>query len=199
MAAKGTPAVPMVRVPNQDQTYIQWVLDAGAGGIVVPQVQSAKAVQQAVSASLYPPRGVRGFGPRRPAEYERHYHEVVTTANDHVVVIAQIENIQAVEAIDEIVRVADLSAVIIGPGDLSVALGTPLDKKHPTVLTAIDRVKAAATSGGLPVGMAGTSDVETAVSWLQQGFQFATLGNAHGMLMRASRDFVERVRDGVTD
>ena len=119
------------------------------------------------------------------------------TANDHIVVMAQIEDVNAVNDIGRIVEVPDLAAIIIGPGDLSVALGTVFDRKHPTVLEAIDRVKSAALAAKMPVGMAGTSDPETAIGWLQQGFQFATLGNTNGMLMRASRDFVERVRRGV--
>ena len=197
MAAKGSETVPLIRVPNSDEGYIKQVLDAGAGGIVVPQVQSAEDVGRAVSACLYPPGGTRGFGPRRPAHYERLYEEVMQTANDHIVVMAQIEDVNAVNDIGRIVEVPDLAAIIIGPGDLSVALGTVFDRKHPTVLEAIDRVKSAALAAKMPVGMAGTSDPETAIGWLQQGFQFATLGNTNGMLMRASRDFVERVRRGV--
>ena len=170
---------------------------AGAGGIVVPQVQSAEDVKRAVSACLYPPRGTRGFGPRRPADYGRNHDEVVRTANDHIVVIAQIENVNAVNDIERIVGVTDLAAIIIGPSDLSVALGAVLDKTHPTVSEAIDRVKSAALAVNLPVGMAGTTDPATAIDWLKKGFQFATLGNTNGMLMRASRDFIDSVRRGV--
>jgi len=199
MAAKGSGTVPLIRVPNSDEAYIKWVLDAGAGGIVVPQVQSAEDVERAVSACLYPPRGTRGFGPRRPSDYERNYEEVVRTANDHIVVIAQIEIVNAVNDIERIVAVPDLAAIIIGPGDLSVALGAAFDKKHPTVLEAIDRVKSTALAANMPVGMAGTSDPETAIGWLRQGFQVATLGNTNGMLMRASRNFVDSVRRGVSE
>ena len=71
--------------------------------------------------------------------------------------------------------------------------------KYPTVLEAIDRVKSTALAANMPVGMAGTSDPETAIGWLRQGFQFATLGNTNGMLMRSSRDFVDSVRRGVSE
>ena len=93
---------------------------------MVPQVQSAEDVERAVSACLYPPRGTREFRPRHPSDYERIYEEVVQTENDHIVVIAQIEIVNAVNDFERIVAVPDLAAIIIGPGDLSVALGTAL-------------------------------------------------------------------------
>ena len=103
----------------------------------------------------------------------------------------------AVDEIEEIVRIPHLAGVLIGPNDLAAALGLIFQKQHPRVLAAIDKVKAAARQAGLPLGMAGLSDPESAVQWLQSGFQFATLGNINGMLMRASRDFVASVREGI--
>ena len=105
--------------------------------------------------------------------------------------------VQAVVEIEEIVRIPQLAGVLIGPNDLAAALGLIFQKEHPRVLAAIDKVKVAARQAGLPVGMAGLSDPESAVQWLQSGFQFATLGNINGMLMRASWDFVASVREGI--
>jgi 2-keto-3-deoxy-L-rhamnonate aldolase RhmA len=197
MATMASDTVPIIRVPNSDEAFIKCVLDAGAGGVLVPQVRDAEDARRAVAACLYPPEGIRGFGPRRPANYERNYAEVSATANDHIVVWAQIENTGAVDEIEEIVRIPHLAGVLIGPNDLAAALGLIFQKDHPRVLEAIDTIKAAAQAAGLPVGMAGLSDPESAVKWLRAGFQFATLGNINGLLMRASRGFVDSVKQGI--
>jgi len=199
MATAASDAVAIIRVPGNDETFIKRVLDAGAGGVLVPQVRSAEDARKAVAACLYPPEGIRGFGPKRPANYERNYAEVAETANQHIVAWVQIENMGAVDEIEEIVRIPHLAGVLIGPNDLAAALGLIFQKQHPRVLAAIDKVKAAARQAGLPLGMAGLSDPESAVHWLQSGFQFATLGNINGMLMRASRNFVASVREGIAE
>ncbi len=197
MATMGSNTVPLVRVPINDEAYIKRLLDAGAGGILVPQVRNAEDVKQAVAACLYPPEGIRGFGPRRPANYERNYAEVAESANDHIVTWVQIENMGAVNEIEEIVRTPHLSGVIIGSNDLAASLGVIFQKEHPTVIEAIQKVKSAAHEAGMPVGMAGTKDPEGAIGWIKDGFQFATLGNTNGLLMRASQDFIARVKEGI--
>ena len=199
MAAKGTEAVPLVRVPANDDVFIKCVLDAGAGGVLVPQVRSPQDVQRAVAACLYPPDGIRGFGPRRPANYERNYPEVVKSANDHIVVWVQIEHLEAIEQIEKIVKTPRLDGVIIGPGDLSASLGVIFQKRHPKVLEAIERVKTAAQRAGVPAGMAGLTDAQEAIEWIRKGFQFATLGTSDDLLMRASRDFIASVRQGIEE
>ena len=197
IACKGTEAVPIVRVPNGDPAFIKQVLDAGAGGIVVPQVHSAKEAEQAVAACHYPPAGTRGFGPRRPSNYERDYQGVVDSANENIVCWIQVESVGALEEIETIVRIPNLAGVIIGPNDLAASLGVIFQKEHPTVVAAIERILSAAQKTGLPAGMAGLSNVEQATHWLNAGFQFATLGNTYGVLMRASEAFVREVRAGI--
>ena len=71
MATKGAPATPIVRVPWNDHVMIKRVLDAGAAGIIVPMVRTAAEARRAVEACLYPPEGIRGYGPRRPSNYGR--------------------------------------------------------------------------------------------------------------------------------
>ena len=70
-------------------------------------------------------------------------------------------------------------------------------KHHPSVLEAIDRISKAAQRAGVPAGMAGLTNKEEAVGWLCEGFQFATLGNTFGVLMRASQEFITGVREAI--
>ncbi len=181
MATKGSDVAPMVRVPWNDPVMIKRVLDAGAAGILAPMVRSAEDVVRAVEACLYPPAGIRGFGPRRPANYERNFAEYIANANDHIVIWVQIEHIDAVNAIDEIVSVPRLDGVFVGSNDLSGSMGLLGQPRHPQVLAAIDRVIAAARGAGVPMGIAGPAAPVDANAWLEKGVQFMTLGGDQGL------------------
>ena len=194
MACKGSDTVPMVRVPSHDPVFIKRVLDSGAGGILIPQVRSADDVEGAVSACLYPPDGDRGVGPRRPSNYYRDVAECTRTANQHIVIWAQIEHIDAISDIDRIVRVPRLDGVMPGPADLAASMGLPGKPGHPAVSGAIQQMQQAAQSAGIAAGMAGGVDSEVNRQWLARGFQFMTLGNLNSLLTDASQRLVEHAR-----
>lgn len=96
MAVQGSDTVAIVRVSSHDHVFIKRVLDAGAGGILIPQVRSAEEAREGVSACLYPPDGNRGLGPRRPSNYYRDVAECYRTANQHIVIWVQIEHVDAI-------------------------------------------------------------------------------------------------------
>lgn len=194
MATKGTGVTPVVRVAWNDQVLVKQVLDSGAGGILVPLVRSAAEAERAVAACLYPPQGVRGFGPRRPSNYERDAEQYIATANDGITIWVQIEHVDAVESIDAIVHTPRLDGVIIGSNDLSGSMGLLGQPRHPRVLAAIDTVMAAGKAAGLPVGIAGPHEPEAAMRWLRAGMQFTTLGSAAGMLSDTSDAALRGVR-----
>jgi len=122
-AASG-PAEMIVRVPWNDAVRIKRVLDVGASGILVPMVETAEEARSAVEATRYQPEGVRGVGPLRAANYGQEFDEYVSTANENVLVIAQIETETGVQNAEAIAGVDGVDALFIGPSDLSVSLGT---------------------------------------------------------------------------
>ena len=195
MATKGSSVTPVVRVAWNDAVLIKRVLDAGAGGILVPMVRTGAEARQAVEACLYPPSGIRGFGPRRPSNYERDAAEYIATANDNVVIWVQIEHADAISNIDEIARTPRLDGMIVGSNDLSGSMGLLGQPRHPQVLAAIDRVITAARAAGVPVGIAGPAEPQAAFKWLQKGMQFITLSSVAGMLVEASEAAVQGVRE----
>lgn len=186
MAAKGTGVAPVVRVPWNDPVLIKPVLDSGAAGVLVPLVKTADEARLAVSACLYPPAGVRGFGPRRPSNYEREAAEYIPLANESVAVWVQIEHIEAVRNIMDIARTPRLDGLFIGSNDLSASMGLLGQPRHPDVLAAIGRVIQAGREVGVPVGIAGPGDPQAAYDWIEQGMQFITLGGTTGMLIAAA-------------
>jgi 2-keto-3-deoxy-L-rhamnonate aldolase RhmA len=120
-----TPSI--VRVPGIDST-INRVLDAGADGVVIPQVESAQQAQAVVDRARFAPIGRRGLGAGRGTAYGVHLADRGFTANENarVLVCVQIESQTGVDNAHEILSVPGLDAVVIGPGDLSHSLGEPM-------------------------------------------------------------------------
>ena len=194
MATKGTPVAPMVRVPWNDPVLIKRVLDAGAAGVLVPMIRTPEDARLAVAACRYPPQGIRGFGPRRPADYERHFQPYIDTANDNIVVWLQVEHVDAVDNIDCICQIENIDGLFIGACDLSASLGLLGQTDHPNVLAAIERTFQAARAAGIPIGMAGPADPKFAAQWIRKGVQFIVLGSDQNYLVHASQSVLKGVR-----
>ena len=115
MAVRGTGAAPFVRVPAGDPIIIKPVLELHPAAIIAPQVQTVADVERVVAACKYPPVGIRGFGPRRGRGFGgQPYPEYLTDADEQIMVIVQIEHIDAVNALDEIVAVEGLDGLCVG-------------------------------------------------------------------------------------
>lgn len=149
LAIEARSAAPLARVLANDPVAIGRALDLGAHGVVVPSVDSAEQAASAVSASRYPPRGTRGFGPMRAPL------TLGANAFEDVAVIVQIESAAAVERVPDIAGVDGVAALYVGPWDLSVSLGCPVppDLDDIVLAGAIARVRAAADAAGLPAGV----------------------------------------------
>ncbi|MFE4542311.1 HpcH/HpaI aldolase/citrate lyase family protein [Arthrobacter sp. NPDC056727] len=115
-----TDTAALVRVAENQPALIGAALDAGAEGVIVPDVEDAGAAARAVRACKYAPLGSRSWGPMRAVHGVGVDPAVV---NSRTVCLVMIESKAAVEAIDEILDVPGIDGVYIGPADLSVSLG----------------------------------------------------------------------------
>ena len=116
MATKGSDTAVLVRVPWNDPVLIKPVLDIGADGIIVPMVRTVDEVRRAVAACRYPPDGIRGFGPRRASGFGRlGGPDYCRLANESIIVVVQIEHIDAVNNLDEILAVPGLTSIADRP------------------------------------------------------------------------------------
>lgn len=191
--AKGVPA--LVRVAGSATPFIKPILDAGADGIIVPQVRSVEEVRQVVSDCRYPPLGRRGYGPRVPSNYGRDGGSgYVERANRGVFVAVQIETVEALRAIDEIVAIAGLDSIVLGPWDLSASLGRLGDVDHPEVVAALELVIATAKAAGLAVGTGMGPDPAYAAVMARRGVQWIQMGADYGYLVRCMDDLSRSVR-----
>jgi len=180
MQAMGnTTVTPIIRVAWNDPVLIKKALDTGAHGIIVPYVNTRADAERAVGACLYPPRGIRGCGPRRGVILDPDY---LTTANDEVLIVIQIETEEAVENVEEILSVEGIDAYFVGPYDLSASMGLLGDLSNMKVQAAIAKVRESGRGAGLPGGLwmgAGTSLEQR----IREGWQFISLGMDVNLLM----------------
>ncbi len=183
----------IIRVPLNDEIWIKKVLDTGASGILVPQVNTAEEARRAVRFSKYPPVGTRSVGVSRAHAYGTNLQGYLENANQSLAVIVQAEHILAVEHIEEIAAVEGLDAVLIGPYDLSASMGIPGQVESPEVQAAIRRVLDVCRSRGLPAGIFAATG-ERARAFVEQGFTLVGAASDTLLLDQAARALLAKLR-----
>jgi 2-dehydro-3-deoxyglucarate aldolase len=194
IAARDTPCV--VRLPNHDEIWIKRVLDMGAAGVIVPQVNTADQARNMVRYAKYAPEGQRGVGVSRAHGYGYAVADYIARANQETAVIVQAEHIDAVHNIDAITDVSGLDAVLIGPYDLSASMGKMGQVNDPEVVAAIDSVARAARRKNLRLGFFGVS-VDAVKSRLAEGFTLIAAGVDTMMLGQAASELCRALKDQV--
>ena len=147
----------VVRVPGALEVPIKKVLDLGAEGIIVPQVNTAEEAASVVRHARYSPAGSRGVGLSRAHGYGLRFQQYLETANERIAVIVQAEHVRAVENIESIVKVEGIDAVFVGPYDLAASLGKMGRIDDPAVTAAIEHVANTCQAAGIPLGYFGVS------------------------------------------
>jgi 4-hydroxy-2-oxoheptanedioate aldolase len=166
---------PIVRVTTNDAPTILRFLDTGVHGLHVPWVNSAAEAERAVRAVKYSPRGIRGLAGSRASEWglREPIGAYVQRANRETLVVIQVETQDAVDAIDDYLKIDGVDVLFLGPTDLSQSLGHPGDLEHPDVLATLDRVADAVIGSGVTLGIyAGSVDMTKA--WLDRGARYFT-------------------------
>ena len=175
IALRGSKSTALVRPTANDPAQIKQILDLGAEGIVVPEVEDAACCAAAVAAARYPPLGRRGFGPRRAARLDGGRSAYLARADEEIAVLVMIESAAAVANVDAILKTPGLDGVMVGPADLAVTMGHLRDLGDPEVRTAITAVREACRRQSVPFGIfAGTE--QAAREWSAAGARFMTIG-----------------------
>lgn len=191
----GTTAV--VRVPDNNPKSLLRVLEAGAGGIIVPHVFTAQEAADVVAAMKYPPQGRRGMGRQRTAMFGlADFDEYLEWANTQIMVSIMVEDKEAVDRIEEIAAVPGLDMIFVGPGDMSASLGVPggnrLDEPKRYVKRAVDAIR---DQGGPAIGMPGYTEDEVP-ALVEAGVQFITSPSSDkGVLSAGFRDALARIKE----
>jgi len=195
-ALAATPATPIVRMLKNDPDLMRPYLDMGAGGVLVPFVNTADEARRGARALRYPPTGTRGYGPARASQYGFD-PEYFRTANENLVYLPIIEDAEAVANCEALLAVEGVDSFIVGPVDLSISLGVPMQFEHPRFQEAIRAVIAAGRAAGKPLGTAvyggDPYNPETYQRFLDQGFTLLLVGGDEWMLHAGCRKLIECV------
>jgi 2-keto-3-deoxy-L-rhamnonate aldolase RhmA len=192
-AIAGTRLQPVVRVPWNDAVAIKRVLDAGAQTLLVPFVQNAEEARAAVAATRYPPGGIRGMAGMSRASRFGTAPNYLTTANEGMAVIVQLETREAIARVGEIAAVDGIDALFVGPGDLSATMGHVGQLQHPAVMDEVRKAVAGAKAAGKPIGTVGGTP-EIVAQYRDMGFDFLAIASDLGLLMRGAQAAAAAVR-----
>mgnify|MGYP000606662337 CR=1 FL=1 len=182
-----------MRVPSSKPEHILNALDCGASGIVAPHIDCVEAAQSLAKKSQFGAGG-RGYaGSTRAAHYTgktiaRHLQD---SANN-TAVIAQIEDIEALECIEDIVAVDGIDCFFIGMIDLTVALGAD-SPKDPVVIAAAESICQAAQANGRRLGIFVTSQ-EDVEFWRARGVSLFLLGADHSFILQGANALADKLK-----
>ncbi len=174
----------LVRVPSVDEVWIKKALDTGPAGIIIPHVNTPEQVKRILSWSMYPPEGKRSAGISRAQDYGLNLKEYMEKANKNLVIAPQVEHKEAVDNIEAIAEIPELSVLFIGPYDLSGSVGKLGRVNDPEVWEMIQRVRTACAKAGLACGIFGV-DEEAVKPYIDMGYSLIAIGTDTAYLSKS--------------
>lgn len=184
---------PITRIPNHEDSTILRYLDRGVQGIIVPHVNTAQVAESVARAARYWPDGHRGMAGGRPHDYGVGVSRDESTRwiNTQILVIPMIEETEAVDNLDAILKVPGVDVLHVASGDLGQSMGNPgAEKVRALMRQVVPRIRA----GGKLVGVGGNSPSDAAgiAEFIKLGANFVTI-SALGLLRLGADDFRRRV------
>jgi 4-hydroxy-2-oxoheptanedioate aldolase len=180
-AISTTETVPLVRITWNDAGDAMRALDAGAYGVICPNIETREECERFVGACRYAPMGYRSVGPRRAvlyagADYMKH-------ANDTVLTIVQVETAKGLANVEAIASVKGLDMLYIGPSDLGLSLGREAraDQTDPVVVEAMDKIFKAAKAAKIGAGIY-CRNADYAQAMMEKGYDLVTVTSDEAMI-----------------
>ncbi|KAJ7318116.1 Pyruvate/Phosphoenolpyruvate kinase-like domain-containing protein [Mycena albidolilacea] len=150
--------IPVVRVPSKTAfDCMAWCLDAGAGGIIIPHLETVQEMKEVINACRFPPIGHRSFPPFSfipgVTDTTPEGETVFSLANKHVAIIPQIESRAGIKNLEEIMNMKDISAFMVGAGDLRLDMGLSLGMTgdEPEFVAAMEKAKKVSEQTNIPL------------------------------------------------
>jgi 4-hydroxy-2-oxoheptanedioate aldolase len=193
-ALSSTPATPVVRVPGNMSMYIQRVLDLGAYGVIVPQVNTRDEAVEVVANVRYAPRGHRSWGPVRGAIYGG--PDYFANSASELMTLVMLESVEALANARDILAVDGVDGCFVGPADLGITLGhspDTLPNMHPEVDAAIAKIAEAAKATGKIAGIHAFS-IDDARKRIAQGYRLMTVMAEMRLIRVGAADVLDALR-----
>lgn len=185
---RACPTAPMVRIDDIRRPKVQQILDAGASGVMFPQVRTSQEAQAAVGMMYYPPTGTRGTAKMvRATGFGSRFDEYKGTLSEKLVGIIQIETLESVEHVDEIAALEGVDVLFIGPSDLTTAMNIPGQTTHPDYLAIVGKVATAAEKAGKASGVL-LLDINHYDLYYDLGYRFIACGADATFVVKGAKD-----------
>lgn len=191
---------PFVRVGDVTHKELQRCADLGAKGIIVPMMRTIEEHKKLVNLTKYAPIGDRGFATYRSNKHGTEFAkaesvaEFLKAANDSVMVLPQCETAEAVEIIDEVMALDGIDGIFIGPFDLSISLGVPLQFESEVFLNAINKITSACRKVNKPIFMFAPT-LGAAKAALEQGMDSITYTTDSDILASGYRKLIKKIKE----
>ena len=168
--------IPFSRIKSSSKFHIQESLDAGALGIIVPNIETANQMQKVIEYSNYPPTGKRGVGFSSANNYGQIF-DIYKKNVSSPIVIAMIESVTGLENLREILKVKGLSGILIGPYDLSASLNITGKFKNPKFIRSFEKILKLCKINKITAGFHQVNQNKSSINKLaRKGFNFIPYG-----------------------
>ena len=194
---------PLVRIPSPDPYQASMALDGGATGVIAPYVETPEQVYRLAGAVKYKP--LKGkkledflFNNKK---LEPQLHKHIEENNKNNILVVNIESVPAMEALDDILAVPGLDAVLIGPHDLTHSLGIPEQYENPKYESAVEEIiqKARARNVGAGIHMCYPDPREQEIKWIKGGANFVVHSADIKLFQSVMRNEIDNIKKAVGD
>ncbi len=193
-AAARFPATVVVRLPWVDRILIKRTLDLGAGGIMIPYVQTPEEAREVVKLAKYVPEGERGVaGSPRCSDYSINFKNYFANANRQLITMVQIETRKSVDNAEAIAAVDGVDVLFVGPLDLSISTGMPDMFSDPGYIDVLKHIVNAAKKYGKAGGIV-LPNTGLIPRVKELGFTVIAIGNDGAAVLNAYRSSLECLR-----
>lgn len=164
--------LPIARLAQGDSRDCKQALDAGAGGVIIPMIQTAEQLAAIRDYCRWPPAGSRGVGFSRANLFGKYFDAYRKEAQSPLLV-AMVEHITAIENLSEILQVEGLDAIMIGPYDLSASMGLTARFESKQFVEVMSEIRELCEEYAKPCGVhIVIPDIDTLRARIKEGYRF---------------------------
>lgn len=203
LAAEKGGLLPFVRIGDIRRPHVLRMLDIGARGLIVPNIRSVDQVRELIDYAKFPPLGRRGYCPNRTTgwgtdDWSKDVKAYMAACNARCKLIPQCETKEALEHIEEIAALEGVDGIFIGPCDLSIDLGIPLQFDNPLLQDAIKRILCACKKNNKESYIF-AGNMADAKKWAAYGFDSVTYSLDASVFIQSFQSLVQEFREGGKD
>lgn len=197
IAARAAGVSAIVRVSWNDPVRVKPILEMGPDGIIFPMVNSYEEAKKAIEACMYPPKGIRGFGPRRAVQFGNiNIADYINQVDSNLLKFIQIEHIDAIQDLDRILTIGEIDGFVVGPCDLAASMGKIGEWNDSEVLAAIQSVIDKTHAAGKPIGVSyGACNYEDILRWRDRGVDLISIAADTDLLLLGAKRLLNQMTE----